>query len=198
MPDIDGEGLSWTYGLAGRIGRAVAARRTQLLMTAAGLSERTARLGHPISPAAVAKIENNERSGRFEVAELLVLAAALDIPPILLLHPGFPDGQEEVLPGVQASGEAGARWVSGTDGLPGAVDDGSDGSLYATSSPQAGIALVEAVNEVRDLRIAEFTLRLEADGDSSEITEGRQRIDELQGHIDHDLTRLWGDRVDGP
>ena len=144
---------TWELQLAGRIGRAVAARRTALLLTVAGLAERTAKLGHPISAQAIGRIEDNDRQGRLDIAELLILAAALEIPPMVLLFPGFPDDAEPVLPDVIAASDAAARWLSGTDAVPGTVDDDTDRGLYATSSVNAGIALVELVNDAQQLRL---------------------------------------------
>ena len=53
------------------------------------LAERTAELGYPITRVAISKIERNSREGKLDVAELLVLAEALGIAPVLLLAPGF-------------------------------------------------------------------------------------------------------------
>ena len=58
-------------------------------------------LGYPISRGAIAKMESNVRSGKVDVAEVPVLSAALDIPPVLLLFSGFSmDGFRDALPGV--------------------------------------------------------------------------------------------------
>lgn len=151
----------WELDLAARIGRAVASRRTTLLLTVDSLSERTKKLGYAISSATIGKIEDNARTGRLEVAELLVLAAALETPPVLLLFPEYPDGSEEVLPGLMAGSDAATRWISGMDGLPIGGDD--DRGLYATSSVYDGIALVESVNEARERQLDEFRVQMESD-----------------------------------
>lgn len=152
----------WERDLAARIGRAVAARRTELLLTVDGVSERTKALGYAISSATIGKIEDNARAGKLELAELLVLAAALETPPVLLLFPEFPDGSAEVLPGLMTGSYAGARWVSGTDGLPASVDGESDRGLYATPSAYDGIALVESANEARERELDEFRAQIES------------------------------------
>ena len=200
MPSDGGAG-AWEADLAGRIGRAVAARRKQLLLTAASLSARTKKLGYPIAAAAIGKIETGERSGTLDAAELLVLAAALEIPPVLLLFPGFPDGTEQVLPGVTGASDSAVRWLSGTDGLPGPVDDESDRGLYATSGVNAGIALVELVNELRQRHVDDFALQIDADGEQDaaraeelgrRLAEGRQRLDGLPSEIAEARHQLWG------
>ena len=59
------------------------------------------------------------RSGKVDVAEVLVLSAALDIPPVLLLFPGFSmDGFRDALPGVLTPDDEAVRWVSGRVSFP--------------------------------------------------------------------------------
>ncbi len=202
MPERDAGSGAWESDLGGRIGRAVAARRTQLLLTAASLSTRTKGLGYPITAATIGKIENNERSGKFEIAELLVLAAALEVPPALLLFPGFPDGVEQVLPHVTGASDSAVRWISGTDGLPGPVDDESDRGLYATPGVNAGTSLVESVNAVRQRRLDEFRLQIDLDGESDphqveelrrSLAQGQQELEALATEIETALIQLWGD-----
>ncbi|MGX4711108.1 helix-turn-helix domain-containing protein [Rhodococcus ruber] len=67
-------------------------------MTASELSEKTAELGYQVNRVAISKLENGNRNGKFEVAELVILAEALEIPPILLLYPDVPDGVVEYRP----------------------------------------------------------------------------------------------------
>lgn len=48
----------------------------------------------------------NYESGRkksLDIAELVAIAAALEVPPIALLYPGLPDADVEVLPGQHVS-----------------------------------------------------------------------------------------------
>jgi hypothetical protein len=102
MPNVDPAAKTWQKDLAGRIGHAVQVRRQELKMTAAALDKRTAELGYPVSRVAIGKIENNHRAGKLDLAELLVIAAALDIAPLELLYPGAPDQQDQlvqILPG---------------------------------------------------------------------------------------------------
>jgi len=113
MPKIDEAAKAWQKDMAERIGRAVQNRRRKLKITAAALAKRTGELGYPISRVAIGKIETNHREGKFDVAELLVLAAALNIPPILLLYPGYPDGAMEILPGHPADSRNAALWFAG-------------------------------------------------------------------------------------
>jgi transcriptional regulator with XRE-family HTH domain len=89
----------WQNRRAERLGEAVRDRRKELNMTADDLARRTAELGYPITRVAIGKLENNYRAGKFDIAELDVLATALDLSPAALLHSGEPDELVEVLPG---------------------------------------------------------------------------------------------------
>lgn len=99
MPNIDPEVKAWEVRQAGRVGKTVQRLRNELGLTAVQLSERTRQLGYPISRVAISKIESNSRAGKLDVAEWLVLADALDVPPGALLYPDLPDGDVEVMPG---------------------------------------------------------------------------------------------------
>jgi transcriptional regulator with XRE-family HTH domain len=99
MPNINPGAKAWEETLSARVGSTVQRLRTELGLTAVQLSERTRQLGYPISRVAITKIENNSRAGKLDVAEWLVLAYALDVPPGALLYPDLPDGAVEVLPG---------------------------------------------------------------------------------------------------
>ena len=57
-------------------------------MTAQQLAERTKELGYPVTRVAISKIESNSRAGKVDVAELLVLGAALGVPPVTLIFGG--------------------------------------------------------------------------------------------------------------
>lgn len=99
MPNIDPDAKAWELAIAERVGATVQRLRTELGLTAVQLSERTRELGYPITRVAITKIENNSRAGKLDVAEWVVLAYALDVPPGALLYPDLPDGGVEVLPG---------------------------------------------------------------------------------------------------
>ena len=104
-------------GLAGRVGTAIQVRQKELKLTAQQLAERTKILGYPISRVAISKIEGNKRAGKFDVAELLVLAQALELRPVSLLFPDAPDQDVEILPGSTTSTLQATAWFSGDPGL---------------------------------------------------------------------------------
>lgn len=83
------------------------------------LADETERLGFPISRAAIANYESGRKKG-LDLAELLTLAAALRVPPVVLLFPDLPDGPVEALPGVTVDSWGAAAWCSGEARSPAA------------------------------------------------------------------------------
>jgi transcriptional regulator with XRE-family HTH domain len=119
MPSTDERAKAFEMGLAARFGAAVKARRQALKLSASEVSKRMAELGYPLSRGTIAKIESNSRSGKVDVAELLTLSAALDIPPTLLLFHEFPAGAlVEIRPGFQALVNDAVSWLWGRLGYP--------------------------------------------------------------------------------
>ncbi|WP_181698933.1 helix-turn-helix domain-containing protein [Nocardia sp. GTS18] len=113
MPHIDEPAKDWQIATAKRIGKAVAEARERLDLTAAKLAERTRDLGYPIHRTAITKIENGSRSGKLDVSELVVLAAALGVPPVELIFPAMPTGPVEILPGVEVPSSDAMLWFAG-------------------------------------------------------------------------------------
>jgi transcriptional regulator with XRE-family HTH domain len=105
-------GEAWHAETAKRIGATVARCRKDAEMTAQQLAERCGALGAPIHRTTITKIENGRP--RFDLGELLILAAALGVPPIVLLYPDIPDGEIEVLPGWTAGSWTAVNWATGT------------------------------------------------------------------------------------
>ncbi len=101
---------SWAEDTTDRIAAAVKALRGT--RSAQWLADRTADLGHPISRTAISNLEVG-RKRSVDVPELVVLARALGVPPLLLLYPELPAGEVEVLPGHRTSSWSAAQWFAG-------------------------------------------------------------------------------------
>lgn len=115
---------NWQTRLTHRIAHEVRKRRDGLNMTAEELSDETDRLGMRIERTVIANLENRRRAA-ISIAEVLVLAKALRVPPVMLLLPvGDDQPTAEVLPGKIASTWAAARWVTGEG--PFAADDAGE------------------------------------------------------------------------
>lgn len=126
---------------------AISTRRKALKLTASELARRTDELGYPISRSTIAKIESNLRSGKIDVAEVLVLAAALDIPPVLLLFPQVgTDGGGVILPKFMTKEDEAVRWMSGEVSFPQKYDLSSLRLEGQPQPPNDGVKLVAAVS----------------------------------------------------
>lgn len=127
---------SWDAELVHRVGRRIKVLRGS--RSAQWLSEETDRLGFRISPSVIAKLDSGHRGGVLHVSELLVLAAALEVPPVWLLLDDLPDGRFEVLPGVVVSQAHSLEWFAGED--PRAdIGDRGPGQLWWDSATELGL-----------------------------------------------------------
>lgn len=81
------------------------------------LSDRTGELGHLINRSTIADLEIGRRK-HVLLSELVVIAAALEVPPITLLYPDLPDGAVEVIPGVKFTSIDAAQWFYGEGSNP--------------------------------------------------------------------------------
>lgn len=76
------------------------------------LADRTKDLGCEVSRSVISDLENGRRR-YVTTAELVVIAAALDTSPVMLVYPGpYGDEMTEALPGVEASKFVAAEWFS--------------------------------------------------------------------------------------
>ena len=101
----------WQGRLTQQVTAAVRDYRKLRGMSAQGLADACAALGHAIPRTSIANLENGRRSG-VEIAELLVFAKALDVPPIALLLPIGMAGSVEVLPGQELPIWDAVSWVT--------------------------------------------------------------------------------------
>jgi transcriptional regulator with XRE-family HTH domain len=105
----------WVEGVHTRIATAI--KNARVNRSAQWLADETERLGYPISRATIANYESGRKKG-LDIAELLVLAAALQIPPLAILFPQLPNGTIEVLPGMETTSWNAAAWFSGEANSP--------------------------------------------------------------------------------
>lgn len=156
----------WKSTTAARIGRAVKDRRDNLGLSAVRLAEQCAKLGHPIHRVTISKIEKGR--GSFEIADLLILAAALEVPPILLLYPDLPDGEVEVRPGRRERSSKAMSWFA--DGKGQFKRDIEDVRTYVELKAKVGAAnLLAKTNYSTD--------------DIEELDEMRDELEGLRGWL---------------
>ena len=179
----------WSTGLHQRIAGAIRDARSQRRMSAQELADETERLGYPVSRSQIANYESGRKQG-LDVAEFLILAAALDIPPALLLFPTFPDDTVEVLPGQQVDADRCVGWLSGHAAL-----------AIGPSTP--GTELVEAAGRLASTEDSLIRMRGSLDVlpmDPVVATSTKEVIRRLEGQsaairawIDKAKATLWGE-----
>lgn len=185
---------NWSEDFATRIASAIkSAREAQVpKLSVAKLSERTGDLGFPMSRTVISDLELGRRRS-IDVAELAILAAALEIPPVALLYPDLPDGRVEALPGFDISHIEAVQWFSGEKPLEKGVAD-----FEAERRRDAGVERVRASRELDRLRhqLADAEWRntsmepgatLEQDSVIAELTE------EHRARTERDVERLRAD-----
>jgi transcriptional regulator with XRE-family HTH domain len=101
---------------AGDVTRAVAAEvrrwRERRGLSAQQLSDKTRDLGFHVPRSVIANLETNRRD-TIGVAEILILAAALDVPPIQLITPVGLKEKLGTLPGLSLSAWEARGWIIG-------------------------------------------------------------------------------------
>jgi transcriptional regulator with XRE-family HTH domain len=104
--------LDWSARLALTIAGEVRRHRQAQGLSAQQLAERCAAIGMPIQRSVLANLESGRRT-TVNVAEVLVLARALNVPPGILLFPVGYQMQTELLPGGYAEPGTAVEWLAG-------------------------------------------------------------------------------------
>jgi hypothetical protein len=117
----------WPIRVAAEIGKRVAYYRERTTdaggkrMTVQALADRCAELGLPLDRTVITKLEKGRRQS-VTVPELLVLARALKVSPLMLIFPVGHADVIEVIPGHEMTPFQAAQWFSGEQPWPGATD----------------------------------------------------------------------------
>lgn len=140
----------WAEDQAAAVGKQVRQLREQPpKRSAQWLADRTETLGYLVSRSTIADLEIGRRK-HVLVSELLVLAKALGVPPILLLYPAMPSGDVEVLPGVAVSSWQAGQWFAGM--APFRYQDGAGEIVSEDAEYESGARLLILLREEMDLR----------------------------------------------
>ncbi len=117
--------LTWQAAVVKRIGATV--KKVRGTKSAAWLSDRTYDLGYRIPAGVISKLDSGHRGSVLSVPELLILAAALDVPPLGLVFPDLPAGQVDIIPNTPGSSLVGYLWAAGMG--PSIADPGAQPPL---------------------------------------------------------------------
>jgi transcriptional regulator with XRE-family HTH domain len=126
----------WQAQLTGVVAGEIRRYRQERKMSAQQLANRCEQLGFAIPRPVISNIENGRRDS-LSIAELLVLARALDVAPALLVAPVGRQEMVEILPDQSMPPFDAVRWLEGeqlretADGLRAWVDpDAADDPLF--------------------------------------------------------------------
>jgi hypothetical protein len=193
------DGQQWAEDLVRRVGRAI--KKARRGKSAAWLSDRTEQLGYRVSPTVIAKLDSGHRGSVLSVAELWVLAAALGIPPALLLFPTFPDGAVEVLPGVSVSTLSARECLCGDAPIPTKIE--AEGISGHIRRPNRGVGLVGTVaararaeNALGNFRRMELEEGTPPDRIEWMIETYKEELRRLEIEIGDAKALLWGNSAE--
>jgi transcriptional regulator with XRE-family HTH domain len=163
-------------------------------MSAQKLANECERLGFPIPRNVLANLEHGRREA-VSVAELLVLAAALRIPPVLLVVPVARQESTEMLPGMETPTWHAALWWRGDLVLE---DLGEGPVLVPGITQRTAIDWVEAHQDLVERwstadRIARDAAHDMHAGSSSEQDLSRKVFEAERQNLDHftmDLVKM--------
>lgn len=102
----------WSVELTRNIGRQIRYWRRQRKLTTQRLSDLTAKIGQRIPPTVLTNLEHQRRD-YVSVSELLLIAAALNVPPVLLIAPIGQTEEIESLPANHTSPWRIRGWLMG-------------------------------------------------------------------------------------
>lgn len=102
----------WSTRLALSVAREVRRHRQAQGLSAQQLADRCAQIGMPIQRSVLANLESGRRT-TVTIAEVLVLAHALNVPPGVLMFPVGYDQSVEVLPGSWTEPYFAVEWLAG-------------------------------------------------------------------------------------
>lgn len=121
----------WSAQLTARIAAQIRTARTAAGLTVAQTADACAALGVPVPKTTITNLELGRRAS-VDLAEFLVLARALDVPPITLLFPLGETATVELLPGQPVSPWEALTWFTGEAHADAPAPEGSAQHLLDT------------------------------------------------------------------
>lgn len=144
------------------------------------LADRTAQLGHPISRTALSNLEVG-RKRAVDVPELIVLARALGVPPLLLLYPAISAGEVEVLPGHRTSSWSAAQWFAGKAPYTGTDETGK---VYVDfRAYEDGARLLRLAQQDEELQLLLSRLPMGGKVSTTELVENLRQRENVAARI---------------
>ena len=171
----------WSVRLTADIGKRVAWFRQRATdadgkrLTVQALADRCAELGLPLARLTITKLERGLRQA-ITPAEIMVLAAALDVSPVELIFPVGRQNRTEVLPGIEGRTQDAAQWFAGDLNLNReALAEGQ----FAVSQPDIGEESAPRLLAVHDKLVEDW----------------QAAVDAARAEMDEDKAREWAGRM---
>ncbi|MFE7352519.1 transcriptional regulator [Streptomyces sp. NPDC057543] len=121
--DDEDDVLEWVDQVMATVAAEVRRRRRELGWSAQDLADKCEEMGHPIPRNVIANMESRRRSN-LPLVDVMVLAQALNTPPICLIYPvGYVDDVQRLPLQDSASPLNALRWFTGEETELGANDD---------------------------------------------------------------------------
>lgn len=185
--------LAWEERFVDQV--AASMKRARGRRSARELSETTDKFGYHRSKQVIGKLDSAARDLR--VAEFLVFAAALDVPPALLLFGGYPDGVVEFLPGRECTSKQAVDWFSGTGHLPTGPDEeptrGNSGTDLVAAVARRSEMTAKCLDLAAMVRAGVVSEDFAAERRGQliiELTELATQINDLKFILENEKTRL--------
>ncbi|GAB3113507.1 DNA-binding protein [Streptomyces calidiresistens] len=121
----------WSAQLTARVAEQIRAARKAAGLTVAETADACAALGAPVQKTTITNLETGRRAS-VDLAELLVLARVLGVPPVALLFPLGSAPTVEVLPGREVPVWDGLAWFTGETPLRAPAPENSARHLLDT------------------------------------------------------------------
>lgn len=152
-------------------------------MSIRALSERTEQLGHHIGESVLSNFEYGRRGAKLDIVELLVLAAALQVPPARLLWPNYPDGMVDYLPQLKLTSDMAGKVFTGHL----TYNPDPDAAVVISNEPDPLVALVETRESLthifREIVVTGMDRKDGAEWINEEANRISQRREELNARI---------------
>lgn len=175
MPEKDSWSARFTRSVAEQIHRHRKARG----WSAQKLSDACTKLGMEFPRSTLADLESGRRA-HISVAELIVIAHALNVPPLQLIFPVGCSAESEVLPGQPQPAFQSAQWFTGEGPFPGGDYSYTRGTWFYIAGSQGTprpLALYRAYSVAAREEMLAIKRARGMDADAADTADDSQRGD---------------------
>lgn len=188
---VDSEAMDWGERFTHTVVAGIKAYREQRGWKVQELADRCTELGYPMRRTTLSNLESGLRKS-ITLHEVLIIAAALGVPPVMLVFPGLPTEPVEYRPGVTIESWPAARWFTGEYGDP----SGLESRLRAPWRLLGGLRGLDQVERRQNRarlnkgksRYRAKQLRLEGDNDTADLL--MEQADDAENDLAAERVRL--------